>query len=49
MDSNECQTVIAAARSPQGKTTEEILQAIDLAGQEFSLTAKKKFGGTGEW
>jgi len=49
MDSNECQTVIAAARSSQGKTTEEILQAIDLAGQEFSLSAKKEFGGKGEW
>jgi regulator of RNase E activity RraA len=49
MDSNECQTVIAAARSSQGKTTEDILQAIDLAGQEFSLNAKKEFGGNGEW
>ena len=49
MDSNECRTVIAAARSSQGKTTEEILQAIDQAGQEFSLNAKKQFGGKGEW
>jgi regulator of RNase E activity RraA len=49
MDSNECRTVIAAARSSQGKTTEEILQAIGQAGQEFSLNAKKQFGGKGEW
>jgi hypothetical protein len=49
MDSNECQTVIAVARSSQGKTIEEILQAIDQAGNEFSLNAEKKFGGKGEW
>ena len=49
MDSNECRTVIAAARSSHGKTTEEILQAIDRAGQEFGLNAEKEFGGKGEW
>jgi len=49
MDSNECQTLIAAARNSQGKTTEEILQAIDEAGDKFSQNTKDKYAGTGEW
>jgi regulator of RNase E activity RraA len=49
MDSNECQTLIAAARNSQGKTTEEILQAIDQAAKEFNQNAKGKYGGKGEW
>ncbi len=49
MDSNECQTVIAAARSSQGKTTQDILQSIDQAADEFGKNAKGKFGGQGEW
>jgi len=49
MDSNECQTLIAAARNSQGKTTEEILQAIDQAGKKFSQNAREKCYGKGEW
>jgi regulator of RNase E activity RraA len=49
MDSNECRTLIAAARSSQGKTTEEILQAIDQAANQFGQNAKGKYGGKGEW
>jgi len=49
MDSNECQTLIAAARNSQGKTTEEILQAIDRAGKEFSKNTTEKCNGKGEW
>ena len=49
MDSNECQTLIAAARNSEGKTTEEILKAIDRAADEFNQNTKKKFGGKGEW
>jgi 4-hydroxy-4-methyl-2-oxoglutarate aldolase len=49
MDSNECQTVIAAARNTQGKTTADILQSIDQAADEFGKNAKGKFGGQGEW
>jgi regulator of RNase E activity RraA len=45
MDSNECQTLIAAARNSQGKTTEEILQAIDLAASEFIHNTEEKYGG----
>ena len=49
MDSNECQTLIAAARNSQGKTIQEILQAIDQAAIEFTRNAKEKYGGKGEW
>lgn len=45
MDSNECQTLIAAARNSQGKTMEEILQAIDLAASEFIHNTEEKYGG----
>ena len=49
MDANECKTVIPAARSAEGKTTEEILQAMDHAGQAFGKAATEKFGNKGEW
>lgn len=49
MDSNECQTVIPAARSCHGKTKEEILAAIDKAARVFSQNAKEKYGEEGEW
>jgi len=49
MDSSECQTIIAAARNAQGKTAEEILQAIDEAADRFGKNAKDKFDGKGEW
>jgi len=49
MDSNECRTIIAAARNAQGKTTEEVLQAIDRAANMFSLNAKEKYEGKSEW
>lgn len=45
MDSNECQTLIAAARNSQGKSTEEILQAIDLATNKFRQDTKEKYSG----
>ena len=49
MDSNECQTVIAAARNTYGKTAAEILKEINEASRRFKEAAKKKFGGQGEW
>ncbi len=49
MDSNECQTLIAAARNAQGKSTEEILQALDRAANSFSQNTKEKYGQKGEW
>jgi len=49
MDSNECQTVIRAARSTAGKTPEEILQSLADAGAAFGAALRKKFAGEGEW
>jgi 4-hydroxy-4-methyl-2-oxoglutarate aldolase len=43
MDSNECKTVIAAARSSTGKTVEEILAQMDDAAAAFSRATKEKF------
>jgi len=49
MDSNECRTVIRAARSTQGKTMDEILRSIDQAAEQFGQNAKEKFHRKGEW
>ncbi len=49
MDSNECNTVIAAARSASGKSTEQILKELNEASSRFSKAAKEKFGNLGEW
>ncbi len=49
MDNNECQTVIAAARSASGKTSEEILERINAAGVKFRANSLEKFGRRGEW
>jgi len=49
MDTNECSTLIAAARESQGKTTEEILALIEKAGTEFGKAARGKFQQSGEW
>ncbi len=49
MDQNECNTVIAAARSTHGKSIEEILESFSQAGAEFGKAAKEKFNKGGEW
>ncbi|MCA9246726.1 MAG: RraA family protein [Planctomycetales bacterium] len=49
MDSNECQTVIPAARGAAGKPVEQILADMDAAGKAFGDAAKQKFGNQGEW
>lgn len=49
MDENECTTLIPAARDTSGKSTEEILQAIDDAAADFGARAKDKFGREGEF
>jgi regulator of RNase E activity RraA len=48
MDANECNTVIAAAKGPAGRSVEELLQALEKAGDEFRAAAKAKFGRAGE-
>lgn len=49
MDSNECVTVIAAARAASGLSVEEILKQVDDAGGEFGRRARERFGKDGEW
>lgn len=49
MDSNECNTLIPAARSAAGKPTVQILAEIDAAGAAFGKAAREKFGKKGEW
>lgn len=49
MDSNECNTLIPAARGGAGLSMDELLTRIDEAGAAFGKAAKEKFGQTGEW
>ncbi len=49
MDSNECRTVIDAARTSAGKSTEELLQAMNDAGKAFRIAIQEKFGRRGEF
>jgi regulator of RNase E activity RraA len=49
MDSNECHTVIASARSVTGKSVEEILRQMDHADQAFGTAVRENFDRHGEW
>ncbi len=49
MDSNECQTLIQAARNTQGKTIDEILQSIEQAADQFNKNTREKFNRKCEW
>lgn len=49
MDSNECNTVIPAARDVAGRSKDEILKNLDVAAAEFSKNVKTKFKHEGEW
>lgn len=49
MDRNECETVIAAARSTAGKPMPEVLEQLDAAGEAFGENVRQKFGSAGEW
>lgn len=49
MDTNECSTVITAARDTVGRSTEEICKHHNRAAAEFSGNAKAKFKRDGEW
>jgi regulator of RNase E activity RraA len=49
MDTNECETLIAAARGASGKSTPEILAAINEAGRQFGANAMARFQRKGEW
>jgi 4-hydroxy-4-methyl-2-oxoglutarate aldolase len=43
MDNNECNTIIAAARSAAGKSSEQILKELNDASVEFGKAVKEKF------
>jgi len=49
MDTNECQTVIAADRSTAGLSAEAALQKLDEAAEAFGKAAREKFRKQGEW
>lgn len=49
MDSNECRTVIEAARSTTGLTMDEILAKFDQADREYAEAVYMNFGKKGEW
>ena len=49
MDSNECETVIPAARGPAGRSMDQILADIQAAAATFGERAKAKFHRDGEW
>ena len=49
MDSNECQTLIPAARSGAGKSREAIADAFSQAASKFDKNVLEKFGKKGEW
>jgi 4-hydroxy-4-methyl-2-oxoglutarate aldolase len=48
MDVNECETVIAAARSVQGLSSAEAVAKINRAAVEFGARANSQFGRQGE-
>jgi regulator of RNase E activity RraA len=47
MDSNECNTVIAAARAAASKPFEQVLDEMDAASKAFSQAARERFGKRG--
>jgi len=49
MDTNECQTLIAAARGSAGKPLDEVRADIDAAAAEFGRNVREKFARRGEW
>ncbi len=49
MDTNECQTLIPAARNSHGKSMENILSDLEAATAQFKISVKEKFGKQGEW
>lgn len=48
MDTNECNTVIAAARSAGGLTTDELLDRLSEAVKAFGVAAQDRYGRPGE-
>ena len=49
MDTNECETIIRAARETAGLTTDQILDQLAEASRQFGRNARDKFRRDGEW
>lgn len=49
MDSNECKTIISAARNSTGNSTGQIIAEFEKAVEEFKKSAEAKYGSRGEW
>lgn len=49
MDTNECQTLIAAAREAAGLSLDQITAQLETAGRRFGENVKARFGGRGEF
>ena len=49
MDTNECRTVIAAARGAAGRTIDEVLTSMEEASAAFGRAAREQFRNKGEW
>jgi regulator of RNase E activity RraA len=49
MDSNECQTMIAAARESAGKPLADILADFNCAAARYGENARARLGRKGEW
>ena len=49
MDSNECNTLLPAARGATGRSFAQTLADLDAAGVAFGTAARGKFGRKGEW
>ena len=48
LDSQDCQTMIAAARDSAGWTPEQMLEKFDQAGRQYVRSVREKFQGSGE-
>ncbi|WP_346334125.1 RraA family protein [Prosthecobacter sp. SYSU 5D2] len=49
MDTNECETVIPAARGSAGLSMDQVIDNLSAAGRQFGLNARQKFQREGEW
>jgi hypothetical protein len=49
MDTNECNTIIPAARDAAGHTMDEILENIHHSRKDFNKNIKEKFHRKGEF
>lgn len=49
MDSNECETVIPAARGSAGLPLDQVIENLAAAGKQFGENVKQQFKRQGEW